>query len=236
MATKSRENEKNTAELEELRELKMRFTPRALRRPQEEALSKMVLTNPMQTGEDMFTLMAWAIPARARELLLMRWNDIRPIPGTKDDASIEISEAMHPFRNENNSRLVPLPSKVYDLLLKRKQGILDYYHELMGKEKDGSRPNVDIGTLPICCSGNDYAAYGNIEKMVKHCREQLLTAGVSEDTLRLMELTNKCNDNPSVRREDSAETYLLRCNFATHAYAVGLTHDEICYLMDIQKD
>lgn len=224
------------AELEELRELTARFTPCSLTPIQEITLAKMLLKNPMQTGEDMFALMAWAVPARAKELLLMRWNDILPIPGANDGASVAIRGDEHSAKNGGALRMALIAGGAYELLLKRKQGIVNYYNKLMENEADKASAHVDINEFPICCSGNNYADCGNIENMVKRCRELLLTAGVSKDSLRLMELTIKHCDDPTVQNEDSAETYLLRRNFATRALIAGLTKAEICYLMGIPND
>lgn len=226
----------NTEERNEILELSAKFTPTTLTPAQEVALSKLVLNDPMQSGEDMFTLLAWAIPARAQELLLMRWSDIAPIPRTNGGMAISVSEHIHLLRNANNTRVIPLPTKVQALLLERKKQILEFYRKAIEAELSSDEVIVEIDHLPICCSGDQFADNGDLIKMVEHCRERLLQAGVSKDTLRLMELTIKHSDNPTVQREGYAEIYLMRKTFGTHAHILGLTKAETCYLMDIPND
>lgn len=193
---------------------------------QEAALRDLLLTDPMQSGEKMFTLMAWATGATAEELMQMKWKDIVALPDSAH-SYIQILCIGTP-----GCRLVPLGSLLCQFLRTRLLSIDKKYEAKVNTRNEAEK--FSVKELYICCDGENDARPCSFENVQKITRDILMQAGIKQDALRYLELYRKCELPPSERaRETMTEIFLFRRTYGTVCNAFGITSEEVSYLMKL---
>jgi integrase len=115
------------------------------------AIQEQVQKDPLQAGEKMFTLLAWATGARARELMKLQWKDFHPIPDAPQDGfSLTIPNGNAYALKPN--REIPLAEEFTNILQARRNHIL---------ESTGATP-AEADEFFICCDETNYAAPGDM--------------------------------------------------------------------------
>ena len=186
------------------------------------AIQEQVQKDPLQAGEKLFTLLAWATGARARELMKLQWKDFHPIPDAPQDGfSLTIPNGNAYALKPN--REIPLAEEFTNILQARRNHIL---------ESTGATP-AEADEFFICCDETNYAAPGNMEKCLAVAREVLITAGVSEETMRCVDLCVKCMTEPTIRLDEHGVIYLLRRDLATDLTNDGFTNAQISQILDL---
>lgn len=185
------------------------------------SIQEQVQKDPLQSGEKMFALLAWATGARARELMKLRWKDFHPIPDAQDPVyALTIPNgnayALKP------SREIPLADEFTALLQTR----LDHIRSIAGAD-------VCVEDLFICCDETNYTEPGNMEKMLFSAREVLLTAGVSEESLRCVDLCVQFMNETTIRLDEHGVIYLFRRDLAADLSNDGFSNAQISELLDL---
>lgn len=128
-------------------------------------------------------------------------------------------------------RYIPISPRLYQFLLKRREAVEKAFIEQKAK---GTLPIhiTSVDMLPVCCAGDNYFARCNLQTARNYCRDLLRRIGIKEAIFRFYEREAARSKDKSVWGEEkSVTTYLLRRNFCTHLYNLGLSEEEIHYLL-----
>ena len=194
-----------------------------------------VFRDPMQDGERMFALLAWALGGRPQEIADLQYCDIMPIDvghGRYVMAVITTVDGDHSKlggKSKAMFRFVPISKRLYRFLMARKHEIKKW---LADNADDPKIIGLNIDDLYICCEGNNYTKRCNVRKASNICRDILRNIGISETVMRYYDEQSKGDVELTVWGvEKEVTTYLLRRNFATKLFHLGLEMDELLYLM-----
>ena len=204
--------------------------------PKEEYnLEKEVFCDYMQSGEKQFALMAWALGGRPQEIADLQYEDILPIDVRRGRYVIAIITTIDGDHSKLGGktkamfRFVPISRRLYRFLMARKYEIQKWIAE---NKNGASKDHPDIEKYYICCDGDNYTRRCKIRKAADTCRDILRTIGISETMMRYYDEKSKGNVDVTVWGvEKEVTTYVLRRNFATKLFHLGLDMDEVLYLM-----
>lgn len=193
---------------------------------EELALAKEVFTDVMEAGEFIAVLLMFALGLRNAEACAVKYGDIRECKIKEKLWKMRIGNTTIPGTNQlqsgsktpNGNRELPVPSLLYHFLIRRKQ-IIEKYIESKGL-------NYDINLLPIACKGRIDCADPAIDEF---CSANMVTLaakivfkkiGISEKDLAMID--EEINHKSLDLDEKEATAYLLRRNFCTHLYILGV--------------
>lgn len=131
----------------------------------------------------------------------------------------------------NMYRYIPISPRLYKFLLTRREAAEKAFNE---RKADGTLPPkvTSVDKLPVCCAGDDYFTPCNLQTARNFCRDLLRRIGIKAAIYRFYEReAARSNDKSVWGVEKSVTSYLLRRNFCTHLYNLGLSEEEILYLM-----
>jgi len=210
--------------------------------PREEYdLADMVFHNPLQDGEKMVALLGFAQGTRPQESAAVNWAHIIPISEDSDKHVLAILTTVDQGdggdgsklggKTRNMFRFVPISKRLYAFLMERKRHIQAQIDSgtLVLNEAQGV---TSVDQLPIACEGGNYAKRCNLRKASNVCKEILRSIGISETLYQYLAKEADISHEISVwGREKDVILYLLRRNFGTHLHNLGLSMEEIQYLM-----
>ena len=232
-------SEQTQAEWNEFQELQKRILfnlPTTISIEQEYALQREVFTDPMQSGEKLFAVLAWGTGATAEELLRIKWNDIHDLramgPSFCNDQYILIGNP-----KPENARYVPIGTHLTNFLQKRYKSICNHIQKAHRKKLTDDEFNKRLGDKYVCCEGEDYMKPCSLESAASSLRELLLSIGVDKDVLRYMELYIKFELKPAERTiETLPEIYLFRRTMCTILAAFQVDNKGISYMLSLSYD
>ncbi|MBO4912471.1 MAG: hypothetical protein J5504_07075, partial [Butyrivibrio sp.] len=132
-------------------------------------------------------------------------------------------------KTKNAIRKIPIPKHLKRLLDERKK----YLCEILGKTEK------EISKYPIACKEGEYTVQCKPSELTTQGSQLLREVKVSENMLAFMDedIEREREIEPGVFEKDPT-AYLFRRNLATHLYILGLTHNEIRYIMghDIEDE
>lgn len=231
---------------------------------EEMKLEQEVFQNPLQSGEAMFALLAWALGSRPQETGAILWSALKPInlqaysipdeENTNENMGDDGNQALQDKLPEDPQyaialyatvygkfykpggktvsmyRYIPISPRLSKFLLERRKAVEKAFHE---REVAGTLPKniTSVDEMPICCAGDDFFNHCNLQKARNNCRDLLRRIGVKEAIFRFYEREAAMSQDFSIwGDEKSVTSYLLRRNFITLCYCLGLSEDEILYL------
>lgn len=221
---------------EELVKLKKSLTPL-----QEINIYKALTESIEAPGEYFGILLMFALGLRNGEACAADFGDIRTMPEAHDlhvllvykTIASKDDKLVSSGKTKNADRALPLPQKIYDILMERKQYI--------SEQKGITLEEVDSYT--IACKDNQFDTGCKPDDLSTVARNLFQKAGVKGEVLAYIDVeildSKKAGGigDPLLVREKDPTAYLFRRNFATHLHIVGCTEAEIKYLMghDIEE-
>lgn len=197
----------------------------------EKSVFETVMRNPEQEGEYFGVALMFCLGLRNAEACGARFSDVVKMNGANDFYALRVTNTVSKNqlqtggKTKNTFRYVPVPNTLKELLDKRKEFIL---HSVAYSEYCAENKDFDVNSLTIACRGNDFkniCTTPDLSRMGKHL---LGKAKVEEDVLKFID-DALYKDDDIVEKEATA--YLFRRNFATMLQILGLTQNEIEYIM-----
>lgn len=197
----------------------------------EKSIFEAVMRDPEQEGEYLGVALMFGLGLRNAEACGARFSDIVKICGQNDFYALRVTNTVSKHqlktggKTKNTFRYVPIPDTLKELLDKRKEFILssDACSKYCAENK-----NFDVNSLTIACRGNDYKNICTTPDLSRHGKYLLEKAKVEEDVLKFID-NALYKDDDIVEKEATA--YLFRRNFATMLQILGLSQNEIEYIM-----
>lgn len=208
-----------------------RIIPRSMTAQQERLAAQVLLTDPMQSGQQMGLAAMLYLGTRNAEACGLDFGDIKPMRDHPEHLVAWIYKTTKNHSNDSQSsgktsnadRVVPVPQVLAELILQRKKQL----QLLLGE-------GVDVDALPLVCKGNDYFTRCSADDLTAAARGLFRQIGISYGQIRHareeMERERERGDtNEDLKKDVTA--YFLRRVFATSLSIVGLTESEISYVI-----
>ena len=203
---------------------------RSFRVNEEVAIAKRLL-NADVDGESMGLLLMFSFGLRNAESCGINFGDIRPMinhPGCFDlyvyETTIRRSNDLQAGgKTRNVGRIIPIPSKVLDILLERKKIVQEYLQQISS--------DCNIDTLPIACKGCDYLRRCSAQNLTAYAKKLFRSLNFSEKILIQIEKELASDFSAATLKEKEPTAYLFRRNYATHLLILGLSDAEIQYII-----
>lgn len=204
----------------------------------ERYIFKHIMNDPEQDGEFFGVALMFGLGLRNAEACGARFTDVVKIDGYDEFYALRVVETVHKNsktdrrykkelggKTKNVFRYVPIPDTLKILIDKRKDYIMSTeWYKKRCAEDDGF--NIDM--LTIACKGNKFNKICITPDLSTYGKYLLKEAKVSEDVLKFIDSAIK-HDDEVIEKEATA--YLFRRNFATHLQILGLTQNEIEYII-----
>ena len=203
---------------------------------QERRFTKNLLEDDNLTGERVGLLLMLGCGVRNAEACGLNYGDFRVLDHHDDVYVLWIYKTTRPGTSDlqaggktwNTGRIIPVPDKIVDILIARKEQIKEILRSLQRDEKEAdSMPIVNKGYLSA--DSFDKRAGGYDLSMAAH--PLFSKAGIEPVELAYIDRELNEEGQSEVVNEKDATAYLLRRNFATHLHIEGLTIAEIQYIM-----
>lgn len=211
---------------------------KSLRIEEERRLYAETMVDPMQDGERMGLALMLADGLRNSEACGVKFGAVRPMESRPDCYCIwmyestikDTSELKIGGKTRNAPRILPVPPKLLELILKRKA----YLQTLLNEGRIELKPDQkSIEDLPVACKKSDYTEHCSSGRLTTAGRLLLKAIQVSEEEVAYIdrELQSKERMIEMGVTEKDPTAYLLRRNLGTHLSILGLTEAEIQYFM-----
>ncbi|MBQ7505438.1 MAG: site-specific integrase [Ruminococcus sp.] len=208
---------------------------KSLTTPEEAKVFEKVMTNPEQSGEFMGIALMFAFGLRNSEACGVEFGDILPMTGHEDCYRLIIRktatrsrEITATTKTENAYRSIPIyGDKLLDFLIKRKEYV----------KRKLNICDEEVNKLTIACVKDDFHKPCNTNDLTQAGKVVLKYANVDSRVVAFIEinhskLTKKHNEvfkQKLIEKEPTA--YLFRRHFGTILEILGLSLNEIQYLM-----
>ena len=211
---------------------------RSLSVVQEKRLLEHLLETPEEDGRRIALLLMFSLGVRDGEACGLDFGGIYELPYHKGCYVAEIRQSTIPDTSKlqssgkswNTGRRIPIPKKVLNFLLQRKQ-IIERAIANNGLE-------VDISTIPVACKGYINEERTSFQRLkaddVTDMARELFKnkdVGIEADVLYSLEIEMEDEVKCLEVTESNVTAYLLRRNFATHLKILGLEYADIQYLL-----
>ena len=187
-----------------------------------------ILSDPKQKGEYFGLALMFCLGLRNNEAVAVTFSDIHCLE--KDRYVLYIYKSSekgtrntkYSGKTRNASRIIPIPNRLLWLLRERRRFLCN---ELNISERQ-------INNFTIACKGNDYDCQCKPAEIGALGTQLLREASVDGDMLMYIDkdLAKERELEPGVFEKDPT-AYLFRRNLATHLYILGLSENEIQYIM-----
>lgn len=199
--------------------------------PQEQAVAKALLSDPMQSGQNMGLLLMYSLGLRNAEACAVDFGDIKPMQTHPECLVVWIYKTTGYDTNagklggksRNADRIIPLPDKVAALIHQRRQHIESYL-------------NKSIDDYPIVCNNDRWDLRCSARELTNAAR--ILFQSIKMKAAQLASINEDLQDEPASHNdglpfEDQKDptAYLFRRNFGTHLHILGLSEPEIEYVI-----
>lgn len=200
---------------------------------QEWALSKALLSDAKQCGQNMGLLLMYVLGLRNGEACGANYGDIKPMRSHPECRVLWVYKSTISGTNilqssgktRNADRIIPIPPKLEKFLEERRA----FLEEKIRCSPEEESPHTD--DLPIACVGSSYCTRCAASHLTSACRELFKQINMEELQLAYIDAQLSGEAVPDLPREREATAYLLRRNFGTHLYILGLTEAEIEYVI-----
>lgn len=219
--------------IEEKVRLKKSFTIK-----QEKELYDYLFSADVLTGPQVGVLLMYALGVRNGEACGINYGDIKELDYFPDDKVVWIYKSVIPKtailqtsgKTWNSGRIIPIPTKVYNLLVERKKEIKKVI------DAKGLQDEISIKSIPVVCKGyyaesDNFCKRASAQDITNAAREIFRAIGIGSRQLAYIEREISENQLEQVVNEKEATAYLLRRNYATTLLTLGLTTAEIQYLI-----
>lgn len=204
---------------------KCELLSKSLTIPQEKAVAQALLTNPLQSGQNMGLLLMYALGLRNAEACAVNFSDIKPMqthPECKvvwiyKTTGYDSSNSKLGGKTKNADRIIPVPDRLAAIIEERRQYL---------------QTNTDLAVdkLPIACVGEHWEQRCSGSHLTAAARE--LFQSIKMDAAQLVFVDSAIrNDEEFPFEEKDPTAYLFRRNFGTHLHILGLTEAEIAYVI-----
>ncbi len=199
--------------------------------PQEQAVAEALLSDPLQSGQNLGLLLMYALGLRNAEACAVDFGDIKPMQTHPECPVIWIykttgydtSVGKLGGKTRNADRIIPLPDKVAALIRARRQHMESQLNKL-------------VDDYPIVCNNDRWDVRCSARELTNAARalfqsikmKAVQLASVTED---LQEEPETSNDSLPFEDRKDPTAYLFRRNFGTHLHILGLTEPEIEYVI-----
>ena len=223
-------NPEATTESEEIKATQALLS-KSLTIPQEQAVAKALLSDPLQSGQNMGLLLMYSLGLRNAEACAVDYGDIKPMQTHPDCPVIWIYKTTGydtiagklGGKTRNADRIIPVPDKVASLIDERRR----YIEAQLNKSIDDYPIVCDNVRWDVRCSARELTNAARILfQSIKIKASQM--ASINED-LQEEPISNK-DGLPFEDRKDPT-AYLFRRNFGTHLHILGLSEPEIEYVI-----
>ena len=215
----------STLSEEEIREKERTQLRKSLNHLEEKKVYEQVMLNPKQDGEYFGIALMAALGLRNSEACAAKFSNIVPIEGYPDSYVLQVIQNIKTGekgitvggKTKNVFRLIPIPDNLYHLIKKREEYIRTHY--------SGDK---NVSNLTIACIGHNFEQHCQSKDLTETGKFVLQSAGVSSFVLGQIDQEIEFDDTV---KEKNPTAYLFRRNFATMLYILGLTQNEIEYIM-----
>ena len=199
--------------------------------PQEQAVAEALLSDPLQSGQNMGLLLMYALGLRNAEACAVDFGDIKPMQTHPEcpvvwiykTTGYDTSVGKLGGKTRNADRIIPLPDKVAALIRARRQHMESQLNKL-------------VDDYPIVCNNDRWDVRCSARELTNAARalfqsikmKAVQLASVTED---LQEEPETSNDSLPFEDRKDPTAYLFRRNFGTHLHILGLTEPEIEYVI-----
>jgi|GEM_PF-2055313 len=210
---------------------------RSLSIAQEKSLFAEIMEDPREDGKRIALLLMFSLGLRDGEACGLDFGDIYELPYYKGCYVAIIKQSTIPKtsvlqssgKTWNSGRRIPIPQKVAEFLLERKNIVVDLIEK--------KNLNLDISRIPV--AGDGYIDEDTIElairlradKVAEEARNIFRQVGIESEVLASLEVEMEEEVARLEISEKSVTAYLLRRNFATHLKILGLDYPDIQYLL-----
>ena len=214
--------------------------------PKQEKKLAAILMNPDDTssGEDMALLIMFACGLRNAEACALNYGDLKRLDSHPSVHVFWIYKSVKPKSNElqtsgktwNMGRIIPVPEKVVNIILKRKERV----KYLLKKYTNATKNDDTIDKIPIANSGSLASDTFNVrcssDDVTAEAQYIFPKAGIQPNVLMVLDRDLSEDKMSEILNEKDPSAYLLRRNFATHLQILGLSVSEIQYLLGQNVD
>lgn len=205
---------------------------------QEQAVASYLFSDEKQRGQEMGLLLMFSLGLRNGEACGANYGDIRPMRNHPECKVLWVYKStvrgtnvlQSSGKTRNADRIIPIPRKLEEFIEHRRVFL---EQEIKSGEAEGS---LSVDELPIACVGNQYDKRCSASQLTAAGREMFKRVKMNGSQLAYIdaELQNETTAEELGERDPTA--YLLRRNFGTHLFILGLTEPEIEYVIghDIQ--
>lgn len=203
--------------------------PRSLTPNAEQKVYNAVMRDPEQDGENFGVALMFGLGLRNGEACGACFKDIIKLHGTEDYYALRVTQTVREERElggktRNSYRMIPIPDNLKELIDKR----LNYIRRSLFYKRRCNRDGFDIMKLPISCRGQNFNRICRPAHLSMVGKSLLTKARLDENVLKLISKEIKWDDE---LEEKEATAYLFRRNFATMMQSLGLTQNEIEYII-----
>ncbi|MCR5095899.1 MAG: site-specific integrase [Erysipelotrichaceae bacterium] len=191
-----------------------------------------------EDGARVALLLMWGLGLRNAEACGLNYGDIKEIEGHPGcfvawiykTTKIDSNELQSGGKTYNTGRIVSVPEKIVDFLMKRKELI----REIATNNGDSE---VNIDELPICNDGwlefetDSYKKRSSADASTIMAHTVFEVAGITSEQIAYLDAELNESNTATILKEKDPTAYLLRRNFATQMCILGLSNAEMQYLM-----
>lgn len=222
---------KDTLKVEDKLVLENVRLKKSLKPSSEKIIFENVMQTPEQDGEYFGVALMFCLGLRNAEACGARFSDIVKITGQNEFYALRVINTVSKHqlkiggKTKNTFRYVPIPDTLLELLNKRKDLIINSnsYSKYCAEKSD-----FDVNSLTIACRGSDFKNICTTPDLSRLGKSLLKEANVEEDVMKFID-DALYKDADIVEKEATA--YLFRRNFATMLQILGLSQNEIEYMM-----
>lgn len=214
------------------------FLKKSLSIEQEKRLSDAVMSNIDEDGAVVALLLMWGLGLRNAEACGLNYGDIKEIEGHQGcyaawiykSTRIDSNALQSGGKTYNTGRIVPVPARVYDFLMTRKERIKSII-------QSQNRTDIQVDNLPICCNGwidpgtVSYLDRCTANAVTSAAHMVFLEAGITSRQLAFLDAELSEGNLTSLLKEKEPTAYLMRRNYATQMCILGLSNAEMQYLI-----
>lgn len=210
---------------------------KSLKVEEEIAVVEELLTDPFQVGQKVGLALMLALGVRNNEACGLKYEAIKELTAHPNhhvayvyQTATEGGDVKAGGKTVNAYRILPLPSLVYEFLCKRREWIVEAI------ETGTFKLPPEIGSvdeLPIANRNENLAEVCKPSDLGKAGKQLFKTIKMSEDQFAHIDKAvrdTQWREEMGIQ-EKEATAYLLRRNYATHLHILGLTQEEIEYVM-----
>ena len=196
-----------------------------------------LLEDPAQEATNFGLLLMFCLGLRNNEACGASFGDVHPLACNGSVFTLWVYKSTEKGKNEmryggktaNVSRIIPVPDKLHQLLLQRR----NYLKRMLSPNLDPSTDLDDyIDALPIVGMGNGFSDRCSAPILTKAGNMLFKRIKLEQELLALIDRDIRApgrTEEGITEKDPSA--YLFRRNLGTHLYSLGLDDNEIQYIM-----